>query len=98
MGVSYDPEIIHQFADKLYSEARWLAFRYALLFGFVGAGGGVFLSKAMSLGNASPSSLCLGGLLAAAGAAHGHAKGFDLRLRAQLALCQLKIEMNTRPG
>lgn len=38
-----------------------------------------------------------GFLFGAIGAAVGRARGFDLRLQAQLALCQLQIEVNTRP-
>jgi hypothetical protein len=97
VSVSYDPEIIHTFADKLYSEARWLAFRYGVLFGFVGAAGGAALASAMDLPGAVPS-VCVAGVGSMLGAAIGHSKGFELRLRAQLALCQLKTEMNTRPG
>lgn len=97
MSVSYDPEIIHKFADKLYSEARWLAFRYAVLFGLVGAAAGAAFASAADQPGAAPS-LCVAGVAALLGAAIGQSKGFELRLRAQLALCQLKTEMNTRPG
>jgi hypothetical protein len=92
---NYDPTVIHQFADSLYSQAATIVFTYAIAgmlpgiavlgYAFIvneplGVFGGGFL-------------LVVGGLL---GAMRGKTAGFALRLQAQQALCNVQIEYNTR--
>lgn len=91
----YDPEIIITFAYRLYSRADSLVVSWALRMGVLGviAGAAVgFQVKSLGIIPALVLGL-IGGLL---GASYGREKGFELRLTAQQALCQLQTEINTR--
>lgn len=89
----YEPQIIQSFADKLYSKARSTVVLYTLVFAAIGFCAGFALSRSSgSLYGAIPLTL----LLAAIGYLVGKEKSFQYKLQAQVALCQVKIEENTR--
>lgn len=89
----YDPQVIQKFADKLYSKSATTTFIYTLVFAIIGLGAGFALSRnSNSLAGAMPLTLILGAI----GYAIGREKSFQYRLQAQIALCQVKIEENTR--
>lgn len=87
--VQYDPKVIHKFADHLYSKANTVIVIYTIVGALIGGIGGYVLKG---------SSVALLGLviLGALGLYIGIGKAFSLKLQAQTALCQLKIEENTR--
>ena len=89
--MEYDPEIIQQFAAKLYKKARSLALGYAIIFTLVGVVVGVFAFAANLL-----ATLTTAFLLAVLGYTVGNDKAFMLKLEAQTALAQAQIEKNTR--
>lgn len=93
MTVQYEPKVIEEFAASLYATADAIVVGYSLLGGLVGAVGGyVVLQSAGALFALFVGAL-LGWLL---GFATGRSKAFNLRLQAQQALCQVRIEANTR--
>lgn len=97
MAVKYEPAVIQESAERLYREAGRLVFAWAFRLGFLGAiAGGVGLSMAKMSGLTGAVVVGLVGALM--GASYGREKGFELRLRAQEALCQLQVELNTRPA
>ena len=85
--VQYDPKIIQQHAEKLYRSANLIVLVCVLGFGLPG----VLLATMTDHGGAWFVAL----LLAAIGAAVGTALAFNLKLKAQLALCQMRTESNT---
>lgn len=93
--VRYDAAVIRKFADRLYSSARLILVLATLL----GAGALGAVAWLVAKGNGSDPGLvtlaagAVGGLI---GGAIGMELGFMLRLRAQIALCQVQIEENTR--
>ncbi len=96
--VSYDVKIIHDHAERLYRQARTTIATYAAAGAIIGFILGMVLVVAM-VGDAT------GGIIAAItsavivgaiGYSWGREKAFRLKLEAQLALCQTKIEENTQ--
>jgi hypothetical protein len=93
----YDPNVILLQANKLYTQAKTIAVLYALLGLLIGP-----LLTAMTVaqivkGDELKLAAFLGGLLGAlAGLAVGFSRGHMLRFHAQIALCQLQTEINTR--
>lgn len=89
----YDPKIIHKFADRLYSQAASILIAYPLFVGILFVGGNyIFLYfSRVQISNwlFFLSGALIGYLLA-------YEKAFKLKLEAQTALCQAKIEENTR--
>jgi hypothetical protein len=91
---TYDVSVILAFTDKLYAQAAKVIATYTIIGVLIGGGVGV------AAGNASQ----IGFLLAVLGAVIvgaiafqlGRDKAFSLRLQAQVALCQVQIEANTR--
>ncbi len=102
----YDPEIIQKFADRLYARANSIIATWTTLGALVGGVGGYALAAWwVSSQTAYPGgggTMHLPGLLAGAilggvvGFMIGQEKAFLLKLQAQTALCQKKIEENTR--
>ena len=87
--VKYDPRIIGTFAEALYSRANWIVFIWTVIGGLGGALVlGLYLAKVGAL-----IGLAVGGLM---GFFEGQSRSFLLRLQAQLALCAVQIEINTR--
>lgn len=95
MTIKYQPEVVQQYADKLYAKARGVAARYALAVGVVCGGLLAFiLSRTEDVAGIG---FVVGfGAGAVVGAIFGWEKAFAFRLTAQLALCQLQTEINTR--
>jgi len=92
----YDPKVIQKFVDRLYAQARSIVLTYTIAGVVVGGAGGYFGSQYLKIGN--PIVIAVVGLLllGAIGFAIGSKRAFVLRLQAQTALCQVKIEENTR--
>lgn len=88
---SYDPKIIQTFADGLYSRATTVVVVSVLFFAVVGGIGGYFLFH----GSGAAILLAFG---AAVGYYLGNQRAFLLKFQAQMALCQVAIERNTRAG
>ena len=84
----YDAKIIIQFAQSLYDQANSVLILFTIIGVVVGGGGGSILSTEAALIGAI--------ILGAIGYALGQARASQLRLQAQLALCQVAIEENTR--
>lgn len=100
---NYDPDIIQSFADRLYAQARSLVARYTAAFTFFGLVLGflfyAFMSKTADADTKNAIQWmpwALGGVFGLAGWSFGNERAFGLRLQAQTALCQKKIEENTR--
>lgn len=98
--VVYDPDIIQEFAERLYSRADFVVLRDTLIGTVVGLLLGVGAHKVLTM---NPSSLMMmaigaGAVFGLIGWVSGNDKAFMLRLQAQTALCQLQIELNTRPS
>jgi hypothetical protein len=87
--ISYDPNVIQEFADKLYSRADAIVVGWTA----VGALGGFVVGSMMGGGGMRLFLLFLGGAI---GYAAGMQRAFLLKLQAQQALCQVQIERNTR--
>ena len=90
--VQYNPELIQEFADRLYAQANYILIKYVgggALLGLI-AGGFVMHSTEKPFG------LILAPVFGLIGFVWARDKVFKLKLEAQLALCQLQIEVNTR--
>jgi hypothetical protein len=93
---AYDPSVIVTFADSLYAQAATILGAYTLMGALVGAGVGA------AVGSVIPdiSSVVLGlvGAVFVGAVAWElrRQKAAALRLQAQVALCQVQIEANTR--
>ena len=88
-AAEYDPKIIQEFSDRLYSQAKNIVASYTF-FGelLLGAAGLGFGDGAVGLFG-----VFLGGAI---GYYMGKEKAFGLKLQAQTALCQVQIEQNTK--
>ena len=86
--VRYDATIIVQFAQALYEQANLTLFFFTLGGVVIGGGGGWMLSTEAAVVGA----IIFGGI----GYLIGQTRAFQLKLQAQLALCQVAIEENTR--
>ena len=98
---NYDAIVIQQFADALYSRANSIIVTYTVFGALIGYFASIFLH------NVIPMQIQLiyqyGGFICAVvgavcGFSVGQSKAFWLKLQAQTALCQMKIEANTRPS
>jgi hypothetical protein len=85
----YNAGVIYEFAERLYNKANTIIAIYTIAGGIIGLFGGyaIFGGTTALIGL-----LILGGL----GFFLGSEKAFQLKLQAQTALCQVKIEENTR--
>jgi hypothetical protein len=92
--VTYDPEVIQEFADSLYSRARSIITSHTLLGLFVGAVLGLIIGIVSGTQNVAIIAIAAG-LTAIFGFSLGREKAFKLKLEAQIALCQVQIEKNT---
>lgn len=98
----YDPEIIEEYAGKLYAKALGIQIFMALVGGLMGLVFGVWMGEMQTgpRGQANPAlpfvmifSIAICGTV---GWAIGRAMAFGYKLQAQTALCQVQIEKNTR--
>ncbi len=101
----YDEDLIRKFADRLYARAGRTVFLHVLSGILIGLAAGWILGVsepvAMMLWGTGydPQTLTMaGGAIAfgLAGLALGMRRSFLMKLQAQLALCQMQIERNTR--
>lgn len=94
--ISYDANVIQEFAGRLYKQAASAVFMSTLLgfFGGLLAGGG-----AVSMLNGKDGAVIALIISVLVGTAFGYSRGreraFKLKLEAQVALCQVQIERNT---
>lgn len=95
--VSYDARVICRFADMLYDKASWIVFLHAVAGCVVGAMAGYLLGGGFRLEPVIAA--VIGGVVGViVGILLGEARAFWYRLTAQIALCQVEIEKNTRRG
>ena len=100
---AYDPKILQQFADSLYSKADSIVAQYTIRGVLLGALLALvsYWGLVAYLRNAAPdSALFVAGVLFVVCVVgfyiRGKEKAFGLRLEAQRTLCQLQLEKNTR--
>lgn len=91
--VQYDRDLIQKFAEKLYKKANGVIASYTIVGLLLGAVGGYFLGD--SMGGGMTTTVIVAVVVALIGFAIGQEKAFMLKLQAQTALCQMKIEQNT---
>lgn len=98
--MKFDPAIIETFARRLYSQAARIVFRYGTLYALLGSAVSAlvfyYMPAAASRGIGPWLIFVIVIVFALIGVSIGNEKAFDLRLRAQIALCQVQIERNTR--
>lgn len=86
---SYDSNVIQNIADSLYSRAATIVFLHVAFFLLVGAVAGGYAGGGVAA--------LVGGIVGALlGYYLGAQRAFMLKLQAQVALCQVQIEKNTR--
>lgn len=92
--VDYDPEIIQQFAQRLYRKAERIELLYSSI-------GGVIFAFVSSLSDSVRYDgwpiLVAAGVGIFIGHSIGSSSGLRYRIEAQQALCFAQIEKNTRP-
>ncbi len=103
---TYDENVLQQYADDLYKQAKWIAVMSALRYGLAVflASFGISMVAASSQKNVTTDAANSGLLLVlfltligiAVGADAGRRKAFMLKLQAQQILCQRQTEINTR--
>jgi hypothetical protein len=87
--MEYDAKIIVEFASRLYSKAGNIIAMYTILGLLIGGFAG------MSMGR--DTGAIIGALIVGAiGYSLGSDRAFQFKLQAQVALCQVQIELNTR--
>jgi hypothetical protein len=97
MGMpQYDPTVIHTHAKRLYETANLIVIAYAGLGLLVGLSVGYGYATMVRSPDSGMAAGIVGLVFAAIGFLLGQTRAFALRLAAQLALCQLQIEANTR--
>ncbi|WP_375745313.1 hypothetical protein NR800_11325 [Corallococcus interemptor] len=92
MAVQYDPSIITKHAQALYNKASGIIFAWSVI-GFIA---GAAMTKAMNTNTPGPIVVMGGLVVALIGAVFGRGRAFALQLQAQVALCQVATEANTR--
>ena len=93
--VEYDPNVIRQFANALYKRANTIVAVYLIIGIIIGFTIGSLVGAANK--NITSLGLLIGVFAGGSiGYVIGQDKAFFLRLQAQLVLCQVQIEMNTR--
>ena len=91
----YDPSVILAFANSLYARAAWIILLYAVVGLTVGSAIGIAITSTTPDSGILPVVVC--SLIIGLPAVElGRQKAFALRLQAQIALCQVQIEANTR--
>ena len=93
----YDPTILQKFADKMYLRAYSLIAVYTVFGLILGCLVGALIPSFSRGSDAWTIGPILGVIGAVLGFIMGVEKAFWLKMEAQKALCQLQIELNTRP-
>ena len=106
MTTAYDPQIVQKFIDRLYRQATTAVVTSTILGVLVGAGIGFALVRVgviraylgfVPVGQQGYIGIVVGAaVLGVLGFLAGRESAFQLRLKAQTVMCQLKIEENTR--
>ena len=91
---NYDPQVIQKFADKLYSQANTAVFLSTIIGVLIG--GAVGYSAGVNSPNGGTFAMVGAVVTGLLGLVVGLQRSFTLRVQAQIALCQMKIEENTR--
>ncbi len=90
--IEYNAALIEEFAARLYAQANFLLIKYI--------GGGLLLGLGLggwgAVTTEQPLALLLAPALAVVGYFYARDRAFMLKLKAQVALCQVQIEKNTR--
>src|SRR3989442_4976245 len=100
--ITYDPSVVQKFASRLYGRATSVVVTSTLgglILGAIAGGGMVVAVKAGApASRLSPElAIAIGALVFGVfGLARGLERAFKLKLEAQIALCQVQIEANTR--
>ena len=89
--VNYDEGVIQEFADRLYATADGIIMSHSAIGALLGFLGGYMIGG----GSVGIIVMLIGGAI---GYWLGMQKAFHLKLQAQLALCQVQIERNSRLG
>ncbi len=100
VATAYDPNVIRQFADRLYRQAATITVIYTLIGLLAGAVIYAALGSALR-GRADVGYVLLVLIMAGTGIVGfiiGRNRAFLLKLQAQTALCQVAIEENVRRG
>jgi hypothetical protein len=98
----YDAAVLQQYADDLYTQARWAIYSTAFIYSLVTFGVCFVLSNSGTIFRANfhlsldPGVLLVALIGGAVGVAAGRKKAFKLKLEAQTLLCQRQVELNTR--
>lgn len=92
----YDPTVIHTHAQRLYNTANTIVVLYAVFGLLVGLSVGYGYASSVRSPDPGVAAGIVGLIFATLGLVLGQLRAFALRLEAQLALCQLQIETNTR--
>ena len=101
-AVQFDPTVIQTFASRLYRRANTIVVTSTVIGVILGVLAGIGLAIAVSsqMPGTRPDFVLSAGIAALIAGALGFIRGlersFHLKLEAQLALCQLQIEANTR--
>ncbi len=102
MSVSYDPDIIKNAAQALYDEARVIVRNTLIKYGFlsflIGVGVCIFsnLNAKLGVGFVFGFGIIFLVIGAYIGRKAASTKAFELKLKAQTALCQVEIEKQSR--
>lgn len=87
--VTYEPNVIQEFSGRLYAKAKNIILSYTIL--------GIIILGFAGIATQQPIfgaiGAVIGGLI---GYSMGKEKAFQYKLQAQTALCQVKIEENSR--
>ncbi|MCB9682707.1 MAG: hypothetical protein H6733_14675 [Alphaproteobacteria bacterium] len=89
--VEFDPEVVIQHARQLYDDARKIVWSWLMMGALVGIAVG-----AAATGFRSAGTVVAAVVMAAMGYVMGNDRAGRMRLEAQLAMCQIRIEENTR--
>jgi hypothetical protein len=93
---AYDPSVIVTFADGLYGQAASIEGTYALAGALIGGAVGGAIGAAIAGGSSLMVGIFGAAIVGVVGWQVGRQKAAGLRLQAQVALCQVQIEANTR--
>lgn len=89
--MQYDPKVIMEFAERLYSRANSIIISYTIIGIIIGGAGGMVSGSGVVAAIAAV-------FVGAIGYYMGTEKAFQYKLQAQTALCQIQIEKNTNRG
>ncbi|HEV7428219.1 MAG TPA: hypothetical protein VGQ46_17820 [Thermoanaerobaculia bacterium] len=93
---AYDSSVIVTFADRLYQQAAGIEGAYAMAGAVVGGAVGGAIGAALPGGSALVVAVFGAAIIGVIAWQIGRQKAAALRLQAQVALCQVQIEANTR--